>query len=163
MKARSVAVSALLLLVLSGVAHAQAVAPRVPGQAPAGAAAPAAAPAPVVEGKTTQVAVERKGRSNSDIYLGTYLSLDRDCKVGAAPRFEMVTEPKNGKLRTRANAINLRDVPGAPRRNCIGTSPSGVGVFYRSDRKFSGEVEAIFRMVYPNGDKREITAKITVQ
>lgn len=128
-----------------------------PGQPPAPAVAVSANPTVV----KTEAA--RKGRTDTDIFLGVYLTLDRDCKVGPAPRFEFVTNPKHGKFRTRNHPINLRDVPGAPRRTCIGTSPNGQALIYRSDRRFKGEEKVEFRVVYPNGDKREVIATVTVE
>jgi hypothetical protein len=115
------------------------------------------------EAKIVKTEVERKGRLGMDTFLGTYLTLSKDCKVGANPRLEIVTPPKNGKVVNRPNAINLRAVPGAPRGNCIGTSPYGLGIFYRADRRFRGEDLTVFRLVYPEGDIREVSAKIVIQ
>jgi len=95
--------------------------------------------------------------------LGIYLTLDRDCKIGEAPKVTYALEPKNGKMRTRPHPINLRDVPGAPRRTCIGTSPNGLAVLYRSDRRFKGEEKIQFTLTYPNGDTREVSATVTVE
>lgn len=130
-----------------------------------GQTAPVAPPQPVAAGepKVTATEVERKGRTGFDILLGTYLTLDRDCKIGQPPVLSQPTEPKGGKLRTRPGPINLRDVPGAPRRNCIGVSPNGLAIVYRAERRFRGEDLAVFRLTYPNGDIREVTAKIIVQ
>jgi len=54
-------------------------------------------------------------------------------------------------------------VPGAPKTNCIGTSPYGVGVFYRAERRFKGEDTFVYRVVYPTGDVREVSAKVVIQ
>lgn len=156
--------SGLALGALLGVGEASAQSimpvPRPPAPAAGAPAAPAvAAHVPV----TTPVEVARKGRPNSDIFLGVYLTLDRDCKVGATPKVEFSGDPKSGKLRTRPHPINLRDVPGAPRRTCIGTSPNGQAVIYRPDRRFRGEDKIEFRVVYPNGDIRAISATVTVE
>ena len=120
-----------------------------------------AAPAhtPVV----TKSEAERKGGSDRDIFMGVYLALDRDCKVGSGPRIEFVSNPANGKMKTRNHPINLRDVPGAPRRTCIGTSPNGVAVIYRSNKRFKGDDLVNFKAIYPNGDIRDVTVKIVVQ
>lgn len=144
---------------LAAPACAQAVAPQTLAQqqAPAPAAQPVAAP------KVTHVDVERKGRIGHDVFLGTYLALDKECKVGATPRIEFVTNPVGGKMRTRNNAINLRDVPGAPRKNCIGISPNGLAVMYRGERRFKGEEKIVFKVIYPNGDVREVNAKVVVE
>jgi hypothetical protein len=149
--------SGLALGALLGVGEASAQSimpvPRPPAPAAGAPAAPAvAAHVPA-----------RKGRPNSDIFLGVYLTLDRDCKVGATPKVEFSGDPKSGKLRTRPHPINLRDVPGAPRRTCIGTSPNGQTVIYRPDRRFRGEDKIEFRVVYPNGDIRAISATVTVE
>ena len=139
---------------------------------PPGARPPVAAPAAPVAGAATAPAhvpvitkaeTERKGRADRDVFLGVYLTLDRECKVGEAPKIEFTVPPRNGKMRTRTYAINLRDVPGAPRRNCIGISPSGVAVVYRANRRFSGEEQVSFAVIYPNGDRREISAKVLIQ
>lgn len=146
------------VIAVSGAAFAQAVAPQqAPGQ-PATTAA-----AQPVETRIVKAEVERKGRGGADIYLGAYLTLSKDCKVGANPRLEVPEQPKGGKVVTRPNALNLRQVPGAPRNNCIGTSPYALGVFYRPERRFKGEDTFLFKIVYPTGEIREVTAKVTVQ
>ena len=141
-------------------AQAQSVQPQVPGAAPATAAT---APVAATEAKVVKSEVERKGRTGIDTFLATYLTLSKECKVGANPKVEITTQPKSGKINTRANAINLRAVPGAPKGNCIGTSPNGIGVFYRAERRFKGEDAFTYRMIYPMGDIREVSAKVMVQ
>ena len=141
-------------------ALAQSVQPQVPGAAPATAAS---APVAAAEAKIVKSEVERKGRTGIDTFLATYLTLSKECKVGVNPKVEITTQPKSGKINTRANAINLRAVPGAPRNNCIGTSPYGLGVFYRPDRRFKGEDSFVYRVVYPTGDIREVSAKVVIQ
>jgi hypothetical protein len=140
-----------LLVGVNGV-HAQSITPQPPGAAEE-------KHEPVV----VKAEVERKGRTGRDVILGTYLTLSKDCKVGAAPKVEFPTPPEHGKTGTRTSAINLRLVPGAPRKNCIGTSPNGVLVYFRPERRFKGEDALVFRVVYPNGDAREVTAKVIVQ
>lgn len=125
-------------------------------------AAPAAAEEKTAP-ESTKTEVERTGRMGRDVIFATYLTLSKDCKVGASPRVEFPVPPKNGKAGTRTSAINLRAVPGAPRKNCIGTSPNGVLVFFRPDRRFKGEEVFTYRVVYPDGSAREVVAKAIVQ
>jgi hypothetical protein len=162
-----------MTVVIAGVAMAVpalaqlAPPPAVPGfQSPGfstGQPAPAPATTPAGEAKTVKSEVQRKGRTGFDTFLSTYLTLSKDCKVGANPRVEVTTQPKNGKITMRPNAINLRAVPGAPKTNCIGTSPYGVGVFYRAERRFKGEDTFVYRVLYPTGDIREVSAKVVIQ
>jgi hypothetical protein len=105
----------------------------------------------------------RTARQGIDALLATYLTLDKECKIGDEPKIEPIEGPSNGIIRMRPQPINLRDVPGAPRRNCVGTSPSGIGVFYRANRKFKGEDRVRLRITYPEGHQREITLTITVK
>lgn len=146
------------LLLTPATASAQAVAPQVPGLQPLSGATQ-----PKPEPRIVKTEVERKGRIGREVFISTYLTLSRECKVGPNPRLETMEAPKNGKLYTRPNAINLRAVPGAPRTNCIGTSPYGLGVFYRPERRFKGEETFVFRIVYPDGDIREVSAKVIVE
>lgn len=149
-----------VLIAGTGMAAAQWIAP-VPRPPEAATQAQNAAPArqPVV----TQTEVTRKGRPGMDVFLGIYLTLDRDCKVGETPKVSFAQEPKGGKMRTRPHPINLRDVPGAPRRTCIGTSPNGLAVLYRADRRFRGEEKIGFRITYPNGDARDVSATVQIE
>jgi hypothetical protein len=158
---RSSALGFAAFLGVTGVV-AQSITPVPRPAAPPGGAQAAPA-APLHIPVTTPVEVTRKGRPGSDIFLGVYLTLDRDCKVGATPRVEFGGDPRSGKLRTRPHPINLRDVPGAPRRTCIGTSPNGQAVIFRPERRFRGEEKLEFRVVYPNGDVRAVTATIMVE
>jgi hypothetical protein len=145
----------VMLLAVSGASGQTA--PAAPASATPTATAPASAP------NVVRTETERKGRSGLEIFLGTYLTLNRECKVGPTPKIEYPEPPKNGKMTTRAFPINLRAVPGAPRGNCIGTSPNGLAVIYRSERRFRGEDRIVFRVVYPTGDVREVTARVIVQ
>lgn len=163
----------LIMLVLPVGALAQSVTPglgRSPGPAIL-AVPPQQAPASAATGpqqaqpdasKIVHVEVTRRGRANSDIFMGVYLALDRECRVGGPPRIEFTSPPANGRMKTRNHPINLREVPGAPRRTCIGTSPNGVAVVYRADPRFRGEDQVVFRAFYPNGDIREVTARVTI-
>ena len=153
---RAAVVAGVLSFGLAAVA--QAVAPQVPGAPP-----PVATPAAAGEAKIVKSEVERKGRTGFDTFLATYLTLSKECKIGANPKIDVTVPPKNGKINIRPNAINLRSVPGAPKTNCIGVSPSGVGVFYRAERKFRGEDSFTYRVIYPTGDIREVTAKVITQ
>lgn len=158
-------------LVGSVAAFAQSVQPQVPGfQPPAPSTQPVrpagvsgAANEPAAEPKTVKSEVERHGRTGFDTFLATYLTLSKECKIGTNPKIDVTVPPKNGKINIRPNAINLRSVPGAPKTNCIGVSPSGVGVFYRAERKFKGEETFTYRVIYPTGDIREVTAKVITQ
>jgi hypothetical protein len=158
----------VVLALASGIviATAQSITP-VPrpqqGQPPqAGVSGPQTAAVPR-QPVATQTEVSRKGKPNSDVFLGIYLSLDRECKIGEAPKVTYSVEPKFGKMRTRPHPVNLRDVPGAPRRTCIGTSPNGLAVLYRADRRFKGEEKINFRLTYPNGDTRDVSATVMVE
>lgn len=159
---RRTVVAAAGFMILAGAASAQSITPVPRPQQGAQPSAPAAV-TPPRQPVVTQTEAVRKGRANTDVFLGVYLTLDRDCKVGEAPKLTVMLEPKNGKVRTRPHPINLRDVPGAPRRTCIGTSPNGFAVLYRSDRRFRGEEKITFKLTYPNGDIREVAATVTVE
>lgn len=161
MRRMMIVVPALLAGMVAASAQSITPVPRPQqGQATPPAAQAAVTPRqPVV----TKTEVARKGKPNSDVFLGIYLTLDRDCKIGEAPKVTYSLEPKHGKMRTRPHPINLRDVPGAPRRTCIGTSPNGLAVLYRADRRFKGEEKIIFSLTYPNGDTREVSATVTVE
>lgn len=126
-------------------------------------AAGATTPAAKADTEVIQTEVERTGRMGRDVIFATYLTLSKDCRVGASPRVEFPVPPKTGKVGTRTSAINLRAVPGAPRKNCIGTSPNGVLVFFRPERRFKGEETFTYRVVYPDGATREVQAKAIVQ
>lgn len=143
-------------MLIGGLAVLAAVHAHAQTAAPAASEEKAAA-------ESTKTEVERTGRMGRDVIFATYLTLSKDCKVGASPRVEFPVPPKNGKAGTRTSAINLRAVPGAPRKNCIGTSPNGVLVFFRPDRRFKGEEVFTYRVVYPDGSAREVVAKAIVQ
>ncbi len=113
--------------------------------------------------KHSHAEIKRKGRTGYDIFLGTYLTLSADCKIGASPEITFSEPPRNGTAKIRTYPINLRDVPGAARRNCIGVSPRGVAAIYQSRARFKGEESVNFKVTYPNGDVREVSAKILVQ
>jgi hypothetical protein len=165
-------------LLVSAAASAQSITPGAnrnapspgsftpPAQAQATPAANPAAPTATTSAagtKSVHTEVERKGRAGMDVFLGTYLTLSADCKVGASPEITFPELPKNGITKIRTFPINLREVPGAAKRNCIGTSPKGVAAVYHAKPRFKGEDRLVFKVTYPNGDTREVSVKITVQ
>jgi hypothetical protein len=164
-------------VLIAASAAAQSITPGANRNAPApgGFTAPAQAPATPAPkavattttaangAKTTHTEVERKGRAGYDVFLGTYLTLSADCKVGASPEITFTEQPRNGTTKIRTYPINLREVPGAPKRNCIGTSPKGVAAVYHAKPRYKGEDKLVFKVTYPNGDSREVSVKLTVQ
>ena len=104
---------------------------------------------------------KRAGRTGADIVLGAYLSVEKGCKVGDPPPVEVIDKPAHGQIITRPQGVNIRTAPGAP-KNCIGLSPNGVAVIYRSARRFKGEDKATFKVTLPDG-VREVRAAITVK
>lgn len=179
--ARSISVNTVifgLALLAPVVAQAQSITPGANRNAPApGTLTPPAQTAPATPAvsqtaatdkaagtpKASHAEVERKGKTGYDIFLGTYLTLSADCKVGNSPEITFPEAPKNGVTKIRTYPINLRDVPGAPKRTCIGTSPKGVAAVYQSKARFKGEDQLRFKVAYPNGDTREVSVKILVQ
>ena len=104
---------------------------------------------------------KRSGRTGADIVLGADLSVEKGCKVGGPPKIEVTEKPAHGQIITRPQGVNIRTAPGAP-KNCIGLSPNGVAVIYRSARRFKGEDTATFQVTLPDG-VREVKAAITVK
>ena len=87
---------------VAGLVHAQSDQPQVPGsQVPGFQSPPASTGQPAIapgEAKIVKSDVERKGRVGFDTFLSTYLTLSKECKVGANPKVEVTTQPKNGKI-----------------------------------------------------------------
>lgn len=156
---------ALLALALPVSALAQTAAPASPAPGfvpPPKAEAVQPAAQPVLTDKSS-VEVSKTGRVDRDIFIGSYLSIDKTCKVGNRPEVEFTQPPKNGILRTRKDPVNLQTAPGIPRGRCLGVSPAGVAVVYRSKPKMKGEDTFIYTVKYPDGRVREVKGTVTVQ
>lgn len=145
-----------LLAVLAAIPGARAqTGPTLQPPDPAGAV-----PAPT---SVTSVEVKRTIKAGREAFIGSWLSVGPDCKVGETPKIEVISKPENGELRTRPAALNIRDAPGAPRRGCVGVSPRAIAVAYRPKWRFKGEDKAQFRVTFPDGRVREVSAIIEVQ
>lgn len=167
----------LVLMSLSGAALAQtAVQPRVPattvpGAPPAGFTAPPqagtltppAAPAAPVIADVSSVTVTKTAKADRDVFIGAYITIDKTCKIGATPTIEFTQQPANGKIRTRRDAINLQHAPGVPRSKCLGVSPAGIAVVYRSKPRMKGDDTFAYKAIYPDGRVREVSGTVTVQ
>ncbi len=152
---------------------------HLPAQAqpvvPQAATNPAAAPAPgfatppmaqPVAGAVPEISsieVQKAGKAGRDVYIGSYITVDRTCKVGPTPKVEFTTQPKNGKLRTLPDAMNLTQAPGIPRNKCLGVSPTGIAIRYRSNPRFKGDDTFVYMVTYPDGRQREVKGTVAVQ
>ena len=156
----------LLLLALGAAAPAlaQGQPPVQPGfQSPPAAQAPGqpTAAEPVPELTTTEV--QKQARTGRDLFIGSYIQVDRTCKVGPTPKIEYPTPPKNGVLKTRPMPFNLGTAPGVPRRKCLGVSPAGIAVYYQGKWRFKGEDAFVYRVLFADGRVREVKGAVTVQ
>ena len=154
----------LLALGMTTPALAQSQPPLQPGfQPPAAAqpAAPAAAADPVPEVTTTEV--QKQAKTGRDLFIGSYIQVDRTCKVGPTPKVEYPVPPKNGVLKTRPMPFNLGTAPGVPRRKCLGVSPAGIAVYYQGKWRFKGEDAFVYRVLFADGRVREVKGAVTVQ
>lgn len=148
----------LLTVLMTGAAFAQTPAPgfQPPPQAAATAAAPAVA-------DVSKVAITKSTKPDRDVFIGSYITVDKTCKVGATPVIDFIQQPAQGKLRTRRDAMNLQHAPGVPRNKCLGVSPAGIAVMYRSARKAKGDDAFTYKVTYPDGRVREVSGTVTVQ
>lgn len=121
------------------------------------------APVPPPAENVTHVEVKRSIRAGFEAFLGSYLTVDRNCQVGDPPKVEFTGKPANGEMRTRPAALNIRDAPGAPRRGCVGISPRAIGVYYRPKYRFKGEDAMTFRVLFADGRIREVSATVEVR
>lgn len=159
-----------LLVSVSGAALAQtpAAAPKAPGftAPPAAGTISAPQPAPAAQPAVVDVStatVSKTAKPDRDVFIGSYITVDKTCKVGATPTVEFTQQPANGRLKTRREAVNLQHAPGVPRNKCLGVSPSGIAVIYRSKPRVKGEDTFAYKVTYPDGRVREVTATVTLQ
>ncbi len=163
------AVPFVLFLALTGPAVAQTPAqPAAPGAVPGFAAPPAAQPAvaaaPAAPAEHSHAEVTKKAKPGRDVFIGSYLTIDKTCKVGERPVVTITEQPKNGKVRTRNDSMNLAHAAGVPRNKCLGVSPSAIGVVYQSNPKFrSGDDSFAYSVKYPDGRERDVKVTVTVQ
>lgn len=146
----------LLTVMMTGAALAQTPAPGF--QPP-----PQAAPATPAVTDVSQATVTKTAKPDRDVFIGSYITVDKTCKVGATPTVEFTQQPTQGKLRTRRDAVNLQHAPGVPRNKCLGVSPAGIAVMYRSARKAKGDDVFTYKVTYPDGRVREVSGTVTVQ
>lgn len=125
-------------------------------------AAPAQAAAPVVADRSS-VEQKKTAKPGRDIYIGSYITLDKTCKVGATPKVDVTEQPKSGAVRIRPHAVVLMTAPGVQRNKCLGTSPAGIAVWYRGNAKAKGEDVFSYSVSYPDGRIRDVKTMVTLQ
>ncbi|HRJ69392.1 MAG TPA: hypothetical protein PK812_07265 [Beijerinckiaceae bacterium] len=154
----------LLAVSVPALALAQGQPPLQPGFQTPPSAQPASTPAPadpVPEITTTEV--QKQAKTGRDVFIGSYIQVDRTCKVGPTPKIEQPEPPKNGVIKTRPMPINLGSAPGVPRNKCLGVSPAGIAVYYQGKWRFKGEDAFVYRVRYADGRIREVKGTVTVQ
>lgn len=124
-------------------------------------AAPAQAAAPVVD--RSSVEQKKTAKPGRDIYIGSYITIDKTCKVGATPKIDVSEQPKAGALRIRPHAVVLMSAPGVQRNKCLGTSPAGIAVWYRGNARAKGDDVFSYSVSYPDGRIRDVKTTVTLQ
>lgn len=147
----------LLALTLSGVAFAQSKGFKEP---------PKAEPAYEVSTNAadhTTADVAKTAKTGRDIFIGSYITIDKTCKVGKQPQIEFIDQPANGAIRKRRDGFNLTQAPGVPRNKCLGVSPEGIAVMYVSKPRFKGDDTFKYKVLFPDGRTRTVKVAVTVQ
>lgn len=126
-----------------------------------------AEPPPYEESKEpadhSQAEVKKNAKTGRDVFIGSYITIDKACKVGKQPQIEFLSQPPNGAIRKRRDGFNLTQAPGVPRNKCLGVSPEGIAVMYVSKPRFKGDDTFSYKVRYPDGRTRTVKAAITVQ
>lgn len=153
--------------VFAGAALAQAPQPAAgptPGfQSPPRADAPPAAPVQPVVIDRSSLDLKKTAKPGRDVYIGSYITIDKTCKVGATPKIEITEQPPNGSLRIRPHAVVLMTAPGVQRNKCLGTSPSGIAIWYRSKPRAKGDDTFAYSVAYPDGRQRDVKVVVSIQ
>lgn len=166
---RSVLSLAAVFAILSWPALAQTAQPQpggspAPGfQAPPRADAPAPLPSQPMIIDRSSLELQKTVKTGRDIYIGSYITIDKSCKVGTTPKVEIVQQPPTGTLRVRPHAVVLMSAPGVQRNKCLGTSPAGIAIWYRSKARFKGDDKFSYSVAYPDGRQRDVTVTMSVQ
>ena len=162
--------AACLFLAVSLPAIGQTARPAAPAGAPAQgfqppprADAPPAAPAQAVVTDRSSLELKKTAKAGRDVYIGSYITLDKTCKVGATPKIDITEQPKTGVVRVRPHAVVLMTAPGVQRNKCLGTSPAGIALWYRGNAKARGDDVFSYAVSYPDGRLRDVKATVTVQ
>jgi hypothetical protein len=96
-----------------------------------------------------------KGRSDSNIRIGTYVSVKSDCTSGPLPTIRLISPPEHGKVAIKKVKIRARNF-----RQCLAVTVPGYVAFYRSQPGFSGTDLVSMEVKFPKG--RTVVQKITV-
>lgn len=111
----------------------------------------------------SETEVKKTAKTGRDVFIGSYISVDKTCKIGKQPQVEFLTQPANGAVRKRRDSFNLSHAPGVPRNKCLGVSPEGIAVMYISKARFKGDDAFSYKVRFPDGRTRTVKAAITVQ
>jgi hypothetical protein len=111
----------------------------------------------------TTAEVKKTVKTGRDLFIGSYITIDKTCKVGKQPQIQFVTQPTNGAVRKRRDGFNLSHAPGVPRNKCLGVSPEGIAVMYVSKPRFKGDDTFGYKVLFPDGRTRTVSATVTVQ
>jgi hypothetical protein len=104
------------------------------------------------------VARQYKGKPNTSINVGVFVTIRADCTSGPLPVIRLATPPAHGKVtvkRGRLQATNLK--------RCLGTDLPAFVALYRSEPDYIGQDEFAIEVIATNGRKQlqQITVTLT--
>jgi hypothetical protein len=104
---------------------------------------------PMAFGQEVTVTRQFKGKPNTNINVGVFVTINADCTSGPLPVIRLAAPPAHGKItvkRGRLQATNLKQ--------CLGADLPAFVALYRSEPDYIGKDEFAIEVIGANGKKQ---------
>jgi hypothetical protein len=96
----------------------------------------------------SQTAVSRhySGKPQTNINVGIFSSIRKNCTAGTLPSVRLVTPPAHGKVTVKRGTLRAQNL-----RQCLATELPALVAVYRSDANFVGQDAFTIELTSPDG------------
>ena len=100
---------------------------------------------------------EFKGKPNTDINVGAFASINRNCTAGSPPVIRLISPPAHGKVTVKQAHLRATNL-----KQCLGVVLPAFVAIYRSGRDFVGQDVFTLEVISAKGKSQFQRISVTV-
>ena len=113
---------------------------------------------PMVFGQGVAVTRQFKGKPDTSINVGVFVTIKADCTSGPLPVIRLATPPQHGTVTVKQGRLQATNL-----KQCLGADLPAFVALYRSEPNYIGKDEFAIEVIGANGKKQvqQITVTLT--
>ena len=111
----------------------------------------------VALGQSQTVERKFKGKPETDIKVGVFASIHRNCTASSPPVIRLVSPPAHGKVKVKQGHLRATNL-----KQCLGIEAPAFVAIYRSDRDFIGQDVFTLEVISSKGKSQFQRITVTV-